>query len=102
MDKKQLIKEIEEYIVDADNAISEDEEFIRGWKSGLLVALELACNVEHENAIVKCKDCKHWIPWYSNPDGTQLGRCAKDHNKIWDESIRYPEWYCADGEHKKT
>ena len=42
MDKKQLIKEIEEYIAGADKAISEDEEYIRGWKSGLLVALELA------------------------------------------------------------
>lgn len=34
-------QEIKEYLQDADKAISEDEEYIRGWKSALLVALEL-------------------------------------------------------------
>lgn len=46
MNKKQLIKELEEYLADADKAISEDEEYIRGWKSALLVALELAHNLK--------------------------------------------------------
>lgn len=41
MTKQEAIKEIEEYLQDADKAISEDEEYIRGWKSALLVALEL-------------------------------------------------------------
>lgn len=41
MTKEELLKEIEEYIHDADKAISEDDEYIRGWKSAMLVALEL-------------------------------------------------------------
>ncbi len=41
MTREEAIKEIEEYITDADKAISEDEEYIRGWKSALLVALEV-------------------------------------------------------------
>ena len=41
MTRDDAIKEIEEYIADADKAISEDEEYLRGWKSALLVALEI-------------------------------------------------------------
>lgn len=41
MTKAEAINEIEEYIQDADKAIAEDEEYIRGWKSALLVALEI-------------------------------------------------------------
>lgn len=39
--KDEVIKEIEEYIRDADKCISENDDYIRGWKSALLVALEL-------------------------------------------------------------
>lgn len=39
-DKQKLITEIEEYIRDADKAISDDEEFIRGWKSAMITCLE--------------------------------------------------------------
>ena len=46
MTKDEGIKEIEELIVDADKAISEDEEYIRGWKSALLVALEVITKIE--------------------------------------------------------
>lgn len=45
MTKDEAIKEIEEYIADADKAFSEDEEYIRGWKSALLVALEVITNI---------------------------------------------------------
>ena len=45
MTKNEAIKEIEELIVDADKAISEDEEYIRGWKSALLVALEVITKI---------------------------------------------------------
>jgi len=41
MTKDEAIKEIEEHIRDADKAISEDAEYIRGWKSALLVSLEV-------------------------------------------------------------
>ena len=34
-------QEVLEYIIDSDKAISEDEEYIRGWKSAMLTALEL-------------------------------------------------------------
>ena len=40
MTKEEAIKEIIEYIRDSDKCISEDDEYIRGWKSALLVALE--------------------------------------------------------------
>ena len=46
MTKKEAIKEIEEYITDADKAISMDEEYIRGWKSALLVALGIVYSIE--------------------------------------------------------
>ena len=45
MTKKEVLEEIKEYIDDADKAISEDEEFIRGWKAAMLVALELVINM---------------------------------------------------------
>lgn len=41
MTKEEAIEEIEEYLRDADKAISEDDEYIRGWKSALLVAMEI-------------------------------------------------------------
>lgn len=41
MTKDEAIKDIKEYIRDADKCISEDEEYIRGWKSAMLVALEI-------------------------------------------------------------
>lgn len=45
MTKDEAIKELEEYLQDADKAFSEDEEYIRGWKSALLVALEVICKM---------------------------------------------------------
>jgi len=45
MTKDEAIKELEESFQDADKAISEDEEYIRGWKSALLVALEVVHNI---------------------------------------------------------
>ena len=38
---QDAINEIEEYIQYADKAISDDEEYIRGWKSAMYVALEV-------------------------------------------------------------
>lgn len=46
MSKQEAIQEIKEYIQDADKAISEDEEYIRGWKSAMLVALEIMTKLE--------------------------------------------------------
>lgn len=46
MTKDEAVKELEEHLRDADKAISEDEEYIRGWKSALLVALEISTKVD--------------------------------------------------------
>lgn len=46
MTTEEAIKDIEEHIKDADKAISEDEEYIRGWKSAMLVTLEIVTNIE--------------------------------------------------------
>lgn len=46
MTKQEAINEIEEYLRDADKVISEDEEYIRGWKSAMLVALEIVNNID--------------------------------------------------------
>ena len=46
MTKDEALKEVEEYLQDADKAISEDEEYIRGWKSALLVALQVITKIE--------------------------------------------------------
>lgn len=42
---EEAIKEIKEYIQDADKAISEDEEYIRGWKNAMLVTLKILSNI---------------------------------------------------------
>ena len=44
--KQQAIQEIKEYLEDADKAISEDEEYIRGWKSAMITALEIVNKIE--------------------------------------------------------
>lgn len=41
MTKDEIEQAIEGYLQDADNAIGEEEEYIRGWKTAMLVALEL-------------------------------------------------------------
>ena len=46
MTKDDAIRELEEYLQDADKAFSEDEEYIRGWKSALLVALEVVTKLD--------------------------------------------------------
>lgn len=40
MTKEELVKEIEESIQDIEKCISEDEEYIRGWKCAMLTVLE--------------------------------------------------------------
>ena len=45
MTKEEAIKELQEHIADADKAISEDAEYIKGWKSALAVALEILMSV---------------------------------------------------------
>ena len=46
MTKDEAIKDIEEYIQDADKCISEDEEYIRGWKCAMFVALEVISDID--------------------------------------------------------
>lgn len=41
MTKQECIKELEKCLRNADKAISGDKGYIRGWKSVLLVALEI-------------------------------------------------------------
>ena len=45
---EEAIKEIKEHIHDIDKAISEDEEYIRGWKSAMLVALETISKINSD------------------------------------------------------
>ena len=44
--KEEAIKDIEEYYRDADKCISEDEEYIRGWKCAMLVAIEVITEID--------------------------------------------------------
>lgn len=46
MTKQEAIEEFMEYLQDADKAISEDEEYIRGWKSAMLVAIEIVSKID--------------------------------------------------------
>lgn len=46
MTKEEVIAEIEEYIQDSDRCISEDDDYIRGWKAGLMTALEILEELE--------------------------------------------------------
>ena len=54
MTKAEAVKDIKEYIRDADKAISEDEEYIRGWKSAMLVALETISKMDSDVVQVTC------------------------------------------------
>jgi len=49
MVKQEAIEEIEAYLRGADKATSEDAEYIRGWKSALLVALEIVTQIDDVN-----------------------------------------------------
>ena len=46
MTKEEVIKELEEYLRYADKVTIEDKEYIRGWKSALLVAIEAVIKIE--------------------------------------------------------
>ena len=46
MTKDEAILEIEEYLRDADKAISETEDYITGWKTALLIALETIIKID--------------------------------------------------------
>ena len=50
MNIQEAIDKIEEYIQDADKAISEDEEYIRGWKSAMLAALEIVIQLKESQS----------------------------------------------------
>ena len=52
MSKEEAIREIEEYIEDAGKAISEDPEYIRGWKSAFLVTLEILTKLEMDQRVI--------------------------------------------------
>ena len=45
--------------------------------------------------VVRCKDCKHWICFMNNPDGTLFGNCDACGNNFRDESD-----FCSYGERK--
>jgi len=50
MNIQEAIDEIGEYIQDADKVISEDEEYIRGWKSAMLTALEIVIQLKESQS----------------------------------------------------
>ena len=78
MTKQEAINEIEEYLGDADKAISEDEEYIRGWKSAMLVALEIVHNIDGST------------PSDTNPD-LNLLRTAIDEIHLLEELLQPEE-----------
>lgn len=46
MTKEEAIKDLEKYFEDADKCISEDPEYIRGWKCAMLVTIEAVGKIE--------------------------------------------------------
>ena len=57
MTVEEAKQEITEYISGADKATSEDEEYIRGWKSAMLVALGILAELQKEiDLIRKCEE----------------------------------------------
>lgn len=63
MDK--AIKELEEYLQDADKCIGEDSEYIRGWKSAMLVGIEMLTRMDvtqRKKIYINCDKCK-WYNW---------------------------------------
>lgn len=65
-------------------------------KAGLMLAAADALEaVEHLCELVRCKDCKWWknaVGW----GGVDLKKCELS------ESVRKPDWFCADGERKEN
>lgn len=72
MTKKEAIKEIEEYITDADKAIGMDKEYIRGWKTAMLVALGIVYSMEaymdHGLTIINQKEYSYDTTWRKEMD----------------------------------
>ena len=62
MTKEEFIKEIEESIQDIDKCISEDEEYIRGWKCAMLTILEKLKDYKESWAMVTT-DIKSYYDW---------------------------------------
>ena len=45
--------------------------------------------------VVRCKDCKAWICFMNNPDGTMFGNC-----KLCGNNFRNEDDFCSYGERK--
>lgn len=92
MTTAEAIKEIEEYINDADKAISDDEEYIRGWKSAMLVALEvlwkLDANAQEDNMTNKA-----WLSTLPSNDFYDTFKKVEHTEALWCTDSR---WYMID------
>lgn len=82
MDREKVIKIIDELIFEAQKAPTwKAENALRCLKKELL---------KEQEAVVRCKDCKHGEP----------GACGDgiDCDGVWHDD----DWFCADGERKDT
>ena len=45
--------------------------------------------------LVRCRDCKHWMPPGTGYENAVLGQClGRDHG------LKKSDWFCADGERR--
>ena len=93
MTVKEAKQEIVEYLRDADKAISMDEEYIHGWKSAMLVALEVLNKIPD---ITQCKDCEYRNDPKKCVINATCTRYGVDRFLIYAD-----DWYCADAKPKE-
>lgn len=82
IDGEALLKELKEYMVNPDNAISEHPDDVRNYNSGLLTAIQVVADAPLEQKKGK---------WIKNEDGTWS--CSLCHSWIPDEQHYYAK-YC--------
>ena len=91
--KQVAVEELKDYIVDPTKAISEYEDDVFNYNSGLKTAIQVIEELLTADVVevVRCKDCKHhqdevpgmvWCPHV-------VGNWVNDN------------WFCADGERKE-
>ena len=49
--------------------------------------------VDRPQELIRCRDCKHWMPPGTGYENAVLGQClGRDHG------LKKSDWFCADGE----
>jgi hypothetical protein len=92
--KQAVIEELKDYIADPTKAISEYEDDVFHYNSGLKTAIQVIEELLTTDAVevVRCKDCIHG----KTIEYSKVRYCYCHH------MFHLNDYYCADGERKKS